>query len=62
MNYTYVFQKTSVGNRIIEYKNGRWNIFWVADLLKNKKSSIDSSKSFIRSKKWLKENHPELFL
>lgn len=61
MNYTYVYQKTLAGDRIIEYRDNRWNTFWITDLLKHDKSSIDS-RSFIRTKKWLKQNYPELFL
>ena len=61
MSYTYVYQKTLAGDRIIEYRDKRWNTFWVIDLLKNNQSSIDLC-SFIRTQKWLKKNYPELFL
>lgn len=65
MNYTYVYQKISiVGDRVIEYHNGVWHTLWVADLLRDGNVCIlkEEEKSYMRTKKWLKENHPELFL
>lgn len=71
MNYTYKImfsKKSTVSESVIEYDDEHYLYTWMTHELKKEEhrfmfsSSIDAKESFMRTRKWIMTNHPELFL
>ena len=71
MNYTYEImfsKKSTLSESVIEYNDEHYLYTWMTYELKKEEhkfkfsSSKSADESFIRTKKWLQENHPELLL
>ena len=71
MNYAYKImfsKKYMVSESVIEYDNQSYLYTWMTHELKdgtsrfNFTSSVSAKESFARTRKWIIDNHPELFL
>ena len=71
MNYTYkiMFSKKYMASEsVIEYDGEHYLYTWITHELKdgtsrfNFTSSVSAKESFVRTRKWIMINHPELFL
>jgi len=66
MNYSYTIQHSNIYNdkEILEFINDKYNHSWYLSALKASIIPFTTydSKSFNRTKKWMLENYPELFI